>query len=166
MQYLLDANVFIQAKNSYYSMDFCPAFWEWLDHEKAAGRIVSISEVATELKGQEDELSDWIKARNDSAFFLPIDDPQTQQAYTRIANYVVQNYEETAFNLFLNVADPWLVAKAMTTGATLVTHEKLVGPGSKKLKIPNICKQFGVQYINTFTLLRELEARFILKPAA
>ena len=28
--YLLDANVFIQAKNLYYGFDFCPAFWEWL----------------------------------------------------------------------------------------------------------------------------------------
>lgn len=26
--YLLDANVFIQAKNLHYGMDFCPAFWE------------------------------------------------------------------------------------------------------------------------------------------
>ena len=26
--YLLDANVFIQAKNLHYGFDFCPAFWE------------------------------------------------------------------------------------------------------------------------------------------
>lgn len=30
MQYLLDANVFIEAKNRYYGFDFCPAFWNWL----------------------------------------------------------------------------------------------------------------------------------------
>ena len=30
MAYLLDANVFIQAKNLHYGLDFCPAFWEWL----------------------------------------------------------------------------------------------------------------------------------------
>ena len=30
MSYLLDANIFIQAKNLYYGFDFCPAFWEWL----------------------------------------------------------------------------------------------------------------------------------------
>ena len=28
--YLLDANVFIQAKNLHYGFDFCPAFWDWL----------------------------------------------------------------------------------------------------------------------------------------
>ena len=32
MPYLLDANVFIQAKNLHYGMDFCPAFWDWLIH--------------------------------------------------------------------------------------------------------------------------------------
>ena len=29
-RYLLDANVFIQAKNLHYGFDFCPAFWDWL----------------------------------------------------------------------------------------------------------------------------------------
>ncbi len=28
--YLLDTNVFIQAKNLHYGFDFCPAFWQWL----------------------------------------------------------------------------------------------------------------------------------------
>ena len=30
MAYLLDANIFIQAKNLHYGMDFCPAFWDFL----------------------------------------------------------------------------------------------------------------------------------------
>jgi Domain of unknown function (DUF4411) len=30
MAYLLDADVFIQAKNLHYGLDFCPAFWDWL----------------------------------------------------------------------------------------------------------------------------------------
>lgn len=36
MTYLLDANIFIQAKNLHYGFDFCPAFWDWLEHENAA----------------------------------------------------------------------------------------------------------------------------------
>ena len=36
MAYLLDANVFIQAKNLHYGLDFCPAFWEWLVAKNAA----------------------------------------------------------------------------------------------------------------------------------
>jgi len=37
--YLLDANVFIQAKNLHYGLDFCPAFWEWLLDNNAPGRV-------------------------------------------------------------------------------------------------------------------------------
>lgn len=40
MPYLLDANVFIQAKRLHYGMDFCPAFWDWLwGHFKSAESI-------------------------------------------------------------------------------------------------------------------------------
>ena len=33
MSYLLDANVFMSAKNLHYGLDFCPAFWDWLAHK-------------------------------------------------------------------------------------------------------------------------------------
>lgn len=42
MAYLLDANVFIAAKNLHYGLDFCPAFWEWLIERNQAGRVFSI----------------------------------------------------------------------------------------------------------------------------
>ena len=38
MAYLLDANVFIQAKNLHYGLDFCPAFWDWLIEAKPRAR--------------------------------------------------------------------------------------------------------------------------------
>ena len=36
-RYLLDANVFIQAKNLHYGFDFCPAFWDWLVDRNTGG---------------------------------------------------------------------------------------------------------------------------------
>lgn len=42
MAYLLDADVFIQAKNLHYGFDFCPAFWKWLDRATNAGDVFSI----------------------------------------------------------------------------------------------------------------------------
>jgi hypothetical protein len=42
MAYLLDANVFIEAKNRYYGFEICPGFWEWLISENAADRVFSI----------------------------------------------------------------------------------------------------------------------------
>jgi hypothetical protein len=42
MAYLLDANVFISAKNLHYGLDFCPAFWQWLDDRNLAGTVFSV----------------------------------------------------------------------------------------------------------------------------
>lgn len=57
MAYLLDANVFIQAKNLHYGLDFCPAFWDWLVAGNAAGRVRSIEKVGDEIAAVADELS-------------------------------------------------------------------------------------------------------------
>ncbi len=39
MAYLLDANVFIEAKNRHYGFDFCPAFWDWLKKGHTVGKV-------------------------------------------------------------------------------------------------------------------------------
>ena len=49
MSYILDANVFIQAKNEYYGMDFCPAFWDWIITSNSDGIVASISDILAEL---------------------------------------------------------------------------------------------------------------------
>ena len=51
MAYLLDANVFIQAKRLHYGFDFCPAFWDWVDRENGAGTVKSIEKVGEKLQG-------------------------------------------------------------------------------------------------------------------
>jgi hypothetical protein len=57
VSYLLDANVFIQAKNLHYGFDFCPAFWDWLVRENSNGLVFSIDKVATEIEAGRDELT-------------------------------------------------------------------------------------------------------------
>ena len=63
MPYLLDTNVFIEAKNSHYGFDFCPAFWDWLDAANTKGLVFSIEKVRDELIAGDDELAEWAKAR-------------------------------------------------------------------------------------------------------
>ncbi|CAM5179451.1 DUF4411 family protein [Alishewanella longhuensis] len=158
MIYLLDANTYIEAKNSYYSMDFCPAYWSWLDHQFATGIAGSIDMIGRELKDGNDELAEWVKARKGQ--FIANDDA-TQTAFMQIIEYVMaQNFNPANRDNFLAKADPWLIAKAMSSGAIVVTHESLVSDATKKVKVPNICKQFGVQCINTFEFLRQTKAKF------
>jgi len=70
--YLLDANVFIQAKNLHYGLDFCPAFWSWLIAANDAGRVFSIEKVGDEIDAVADELSQWAEQRG-PGFFLRLD---------------------------------------------------------------------------------------------
>lgn len=95
MAYILDANVFIEAKRRHYGMDFCPAFWEWLSEQNTAGRVSSIEKVRDELRAGSDELADWAVVRG-VAFFLPPDEPLIE-SLAAIAEWVGgQNYRPAA----------------------------------------------------------------------
>ncbi len=73
--YLLDANVFIEAKNRYYAFDIAPGFWAWLDRAHQHSLAVSIDAVRDELRNGSDELADW--ARDNAGFFRSIDQATT-----------------------------------------------------------------------------------------
>jgi len=60
------------AKNCHYGFDFCPAFWDWIDHAHQAGTVFSIDKVAIELDAVDDDLATWASERPD-AFFLEAD---------------------------------------------------------------------------------------------
>jgi hypothetical protein len=163
MDYLLDSNIFIEAKRRYYGMDICPGFWEWLDTAHGAGRIASIIPVGEELADGNDELSTWSKERSHTGWFLDISDASTQHEFMQILARVTEaDYSDYAKDDFFRGADPWLIAKAKVIGATVVTHEVFNPNTKKKVPIPNICREFGVPYLNTFDLLREQLARFEL----
>lgn len=68
MSYLLDANVFIAAKNLHYGLDFCPAFWDWLSHKGNTGSVFSIDKVADEIEAGQDELTDWARDHGQALF--------------------------------------------------------------------------------------------------
>jgi len=124
--YLLDANTYIQAKNFHYQMSFCPAYWSWLDQQFAGSHVASIQFVYDELTDGDDELSIWVKERK--AHFISISDDGCQNKFAEIAQYVTDLHGKKPENIadFLARADPWLVAKAAVTGATIVTHEARV----------------------------------------
>nr|WP_154325071.1 DUF4411 family protein [Pantoea sp. 201603H] len=163
MTYIIDSNIFIQAQNDYYCMDICPGFWDFLSERFYSGELLSIKHVYDEIAHKDDPIYEWVKERR--SFFSAVDDEATQRNFADIANYVQTEYElrkKNNHNIapFLSVADPWLIAKAKSLSATIVTHE-VRAKGSPKPKIPDICDQFGVSFIRTNELLRSLQIRFI-----
>lgn len=160
MAYLLDANVFIQAKNLHYGFDFCPAFWEWLDIAATAGLAFSVEKVGDELEAIADELADWAKQRG-PGFFVP-PDPTVLPALGRVSTWATsEGYEPAAVSTFLQVADYYLVAQALARNHIVVTHE-VASPTKKKIKIPNACIGLGVKVMTPYEMLRRERARFVL----
>ncbi|MCB9548050.1 MAG: DUF4411 family protein [Myxococcales bacterium] len=158
MAWLLDTDVFIQAKNLHYGFDFCPGFWDALEHLNLGGRLFSVAKVQEELARGDDDLKDWAAARG-PRFFLPPDEA-TQEALRRVAAWVTTSsrYEYAAHSNFLAGADPLLIAHALAHGLTVVTNEKRADT-PKKVKIPNVCLGLGVRYATIFDCLRGEQVR-------
>ncbi|HOJ34444.1 MAG TPA: DUF4411 family protein [Candidatus Hydrogenedentes bacterium] len=162
MQYCLDTNVYIEAHRSYYAFDIAPGFWEGLVQLAKKQMICSPSLVYKEITdGQcDDKLAEWAKVNGDLLFVEP--DDSTQRAFIEIADLVTCLYQPQHVQKFLSGADPWVIALAKAHQLTVVTQEspKNIPENHKgkiegKIKIPNVCKHVGVEYRDTFALLRE-----------
>ena len=161
MAYLLDANVFIEARRRYYGLDFCPAFWDWLIHENHGGRVFSIQKIADELKGHDDDLAAWAEERGDGFFLKP--DKLMVTTMGKVSEWASgSDYAEAAVNEFLNAADYYLVSQALAQGHVVVTQE-VPSPSKMKIKIPVACIALNVKSMNCFEMLRLERARFVLK---
>lgn len=160
MSYLLDANIFIQAKNLHYGLDFCPAFWDWLITCNSDQKIFSIEKVGDELSAVGDELANWAAQRGPDFFLQP--DAKLLPALGTVSTWATsQRYEPAAVNTFLQVADYYLVAHALAHGYVVVTHE-IASTSTKKIKIPDACIGLGIKCITPFEMLRLERARFVL----
>ncbi|GIW83152.1 MAG: hypothetical protein KatS3mg105_5170 [Gemmatales bacterium] len=161
MRYLLDANVFITAKNLHYGFDFCPAFWDWLLLAHENGTVFSIEKVHDELMVQDDELTGWAEACEDSFFIQP--DEKTLKAMGKVSAWVQkQPYTPAAKNTFFQKADYYLIAQALAGQFAVVTHERPAATVNK-VKIPDVCIALKLRVVTPFEMLRIERARFVLR---
>jgi hypothetical protein len=164
MPYLLDANVFINAKNNHYRFGLCPGFWDWLVQANQAGIVFSIDKVLAELVARSDDLSSWAQAQR-ATFFLPSDASVTA-ALPSVSTWANgQSYTPPAISEFFAVADYWLVGHGVARGYTVVTHEISQPQARARIKLPDACNGVGVKWLTPFQLLEDEGARFVLQAA-
>jgi hypothetical protein len=163
-RYVLDANVFITAKNQYYGFNVCPGFWKSLivHHEKK--HVFSIDRVLDELAALGDELSQWATGEAPETFFKKTQDQAVVDEFQKMVTWVNSEAQFTpaAKAEFASVADGWLIAYAKVNGLTVVTHEEYAPDARSRVPIPNVCLEFNVDYVNTFEMLRDLNVKLIL----
>ncbi len=157
-KYCLDANVLIQAWQKYYNPGFCPGYWEILTELGKQDKIFIPEMVFEEITRTEDGLSKWLKGSN-----IPIEkitEPVTlclQSIYAAdpLHKNLVDNTKARS------LADPWVIAHALYKNAMVVTkEEKVTALNSNRIKIPNVCENMGIKWINDFTFIDELNIRF------
>ena len=163
-KYLLDANIFIEASKRYYSFDIAPGFWKNIIKYDRAGVIFSVDRVKKELERKDDEIKTWIDSNLNNSFFVPTDNPNIFKNYAQVQNWANSHsqFTDAAKSIFAQAdeADAWLIATAITNSYVIVTEETIDRTISNKIgniKIPNVCENFKLEYINTFQMLRELQ---------
>ena len=159
-QFVLDTNVLIQANLSYYAPDFHQSFWRILLEEYQSGQLASIDKVRDEIYRIDDNLSAWVRAEA-SGMFVSSELQSVADTFGEMVSWVQQGqFTAAAKAEFAAAADGWIAAFAREMGATVVTLEIYDADIKRKVKLPNVCRQFDVDCINTFDMLRRLGVRF------
>ena len=135
--YLLDSDVFIQAKNLHYGFDIVPAWWDWLSQSHHAERVFTVEACRDEVMAGADELSTWMA--NQPASFAIKPQASDQPALTQVSQWAANaaQYRQGAAAQFLAAGDYFLVSQALSLGYTVVTHEEPAPLGKTRIKIVN-----------------------------
>ena len=157
-KYCLDANVLIQAWQKYYSPKFCPDYWIVLNELGKQDIIFIPKMVYNEINRTDDDLSKWLKKSN-----IPVTEiDENVTSFLKMifaANPSHRNLVDNTKNRSL--ADPWVIAHAINAHAIDVTkEEKVTAIKTSKIKIPNVCDNMGIRWINDFDLIERLNIRF------
>jgi hypothetical protein len=157
-KYCLDANVLIQAWQNYYSPVFCPDYWKILNQLGSQDVIFLPQDVSDEITRTHDDLAVWLKNSN-----IPVykkDGPVTlclKNIYSVNPDHKFLVSENNKHSL----ADPWVIAHAMNQNAIVVTKEikdAIIKPVN--IKIPHVCDNMGIRWIDDFQMVKELNIRF------
>lgn len=165
MIYLVDANVVMQAANTYFRHSWVPEFWTWLRHHGELGNIKMPSEIFQEIKDgsnntDKDELFAWASEKENKSSIL-LADNVTPALVTQV---MLNGYslDLTEVQLQSIGQDPFLVAHALKDAANrcVVTHEvSAPSKAAHNRKIPDACNSVGVKHCTPFQMMSELGFR-------
>ena len=154
--YVFDTSALSELFGSYYRSRF-PTLWKLFDELIEAGSVTSTREVAREIEQySRGDLEEWMK-RNKELFSTPT---------AAEAEFVREIYEVKHFQQNIELkkiqkgglnADPFVIAKAAVNDAIVITLE-IEKP--KAVRIPNICKHFGIECFNLEDFMEEENWQF------
>ena len=160
-RYCLDANFFIEGWNKYYAPAICSGYWEIIETLGREGVLFVPQMVKTEIDKVDDTLKAWFKDKN---FLIKSIDANVQQRLKDIYAKDERHKRLVDSSKQRSLADPWVIAHAMAESATVVTKEnKITDPNSDKIRIPNVCENMGIAWMDDFQFVRQMQIRFECK---
>jgi hypothetical protein len=162
-RFWLDANVLIEANRRSYPYHIAKTFWIRLAEQVELGIVVSPRRVYQELTEHEkhqDFVKHWVKVRHKQLSQTASKEVSTLvgeiEAYI-FGNPQFDQYESWKFS---SGGDPWVIANAKVDGGTVVTQESALHPEAKKPRVPDVCKVFEVDCVNTLKMFEKLNVTF------
>lgn len=158
--YLLDANVLITARDTYYDFIMVLEFWTWLEYHARVGNVKMTTETLSEildgpLKQGKDLLYDWVNKKAVRAY---LDGGPAN--IKNVQHVLAHGYGSGMTDAQINGlrADPFLVAHGMAASGCIVVSNEHTKPSRAphNRKVPDACNILGVRCINGATFIREL----------
>ena len=157
MIYLLDADTLIRAASTFYRINRVPQFWEWLQHQGTFGNIKIPSEQFEEITAGKGQLVDWLKDEmvKEALEFDEEADPSLVAEVTQLG------YGDLDENDIEKVGrDPFLISYGLAAAENrcVVTFENSApSKVGKNRKIPDVCKDLGVDCQTLFHVIEALD---------
>lgn len=165
MIYLIDSNTFMTAARTFYSFDYGPKFWDFIEEQAKNNALVSIDKVFEEINKGNDALKNWANEKF-SNYFLTTKEESIFQKYAELVQWAEKqgnHYTRNAIDEFMKEdnADPWLIAYSLAKNKnyTIVTFEKVNENKRTKIPIPNVCNYYKIKYCDLYEMLRNLNFR-------
>jgi hypothetical protein len=150
-KYVFDSNVFINLQRRH-PIDIFYSLWHKLEELIDNSIILSSTEVFDEISVGDDKLVEWVKEKK-NAFI------NSNEQVQRIVRDILSKHDKLILGgKKTNGADPFVIALAKVNSYTVVTEEIRNGKDNPP-KIPNVCEEYGVRYINFVSFLREMDIK-------
>ena len=147
MRYSIDTSTILDGWQRYYPPDFFPGLWSKLETLIQAGDLRAAEEVKYELKKKEDIVYSWAKGCD--GLFVPIGNA-TQDAVSEV---LAQHPRLIDTRRGRSGADPFGIAVAKVYRCKVVSGEHLSGSLNRP-KIPDVCRDMGVEHLSLLELIR------------
>lgn len=154
--YIIDSCSLIDL-NRHNPIDIFPSLWKKIEGLIKSDLMISHIEVFNEITQQDDKLAEWLKKHKQ--IFRRVTLRQSE-----IVKEILRKYPSFVKKDCKHDADPWLVALAREVQENpqqnlffnikrlVVTEESLKG---NRIKVPFICKEFGIDCINRIEMIRQ-----------